>query len=291
MTEKLTIATPTYNRAHTLHICYESLLRQSCRDFVWLILDDGSTDNTEQLVNSWIDEKKLHILYHKKPNGGKASALNVGIDLMETTYAVCLDSDDYFDDHAVERALKALEEIQDDDGLCGILALRSHEDGSVLGGREIPESYDTVRAEDLLIRLDLHTEFICFYKTDILKKFRFPEFPGEKFAPPSWMMFAITRSYRYKVSQERFCICEYCADGLTKNKRKVIQKNPRGYSCAKLWYFNLSKTLKLTIKHGIMYDCGCIIAKDKNWLKNTKRKVWAILLRPLAYFVYLRRYQ
>ena len=255
-----------------------------------MIIDDGSTDGTEELVQKWIEEAKIEIRYYKKTNGGKASALNMGVGLLDTPYAACLDSDDSFTSNAVEDALKELEKVKNDGEICGILALRSRRDGSVLGGREIADSYEKVRAEDLLIDQNLRTEFICFYKTSILKNFRFPEYEGEKFVPPSWMMFAITREYKYKVSRKRYCVCEYIADGLTKNKNKVIIKNPRGYSSAKLWYFNLSKTPGLIIKHGIMYDCGCILAKDRDWLKNAKRKGWAIILYPAAYLLSWKKF-
>lgn len=286
----LTITTPTYNRAHTLGNCYKSLLKQSCKEFTWMIIDDGSTDDTEKLVKGWIEEKQIKIRYYKKTNGGKASALNMGIDLLDSLYVVCLDSDDYFTDNSVEQALRELEEVKNDNAICGILALRSHEDGSVLGGKEIPKSYKTVRAEELLIDQDLRTEFICFYKTSVLKNFRFPEYKGERFVPPSWMMFAITREYRYKVSHNRYCICEYMSDGLTNNKKSIIIKNPKGYSCAKLWYFELSRKPKQIVRHGIMYVCGCILAKDRDWMKNTSRKAWAVILYPGAYFVYCIRF-
>lgn len=287
----LTITTPTYNRAHTLGKCYQSLLSQTCSNFTWMIIDDGSTDNTEEVVQGWIKEAKIKIQYYKKENGGKASALNMGIGLLESPYAVCLDSDDYFTDTAVERALLELEKVKNDNRVCGILALRSHEDGSVLGGKEIPKVYDTVSAEDLLIKENLRTEYICFYKTEVLKHFRFPEYEAEKFVPPSWMMFAITRAYHYKVSRDRFCVCEYLADGITKNKQNIIIKNPRGYSCAKLWYFNLSKDFFLSIKHGVMYECGCMIAKDEMWLKNARKKILAVMIFPVAYCVYVKRFR
>ena len=287
----ITVVTPTYNRAHTLGRCYESLLRQTSSDFSWMIIDDGSTDNTEELVSGWIAEGKIPISYHKKPNGGKASALNVGIGLLTAPYAVCLDSDGTFTDDAILLALELLEGIADDDSLCGITALRNHENSDkVMGGREIPDAFEEVTMAQLM-ELDLRTEYITFYKTKILKDFRFPEYEGEKFVPPSWMMFAVTQEHRFKVSHKRFCQCDYYTDGLTRNKRKVIVKNPRGYSAAKLWYFNSARNKKLLIKHGIMYVCGCLIAKDKNWLKNAKHKLWAVLFVPPAVYVYLRRFR
>ncbi len=289
--KKMTIVTPTYNRRDTLGNCYSSLLKQTCQDFLWMIIDDGSTDRTEDIVGEWVSEGKMEIRYVKKPNGGKASALNLALGLLDTPYTACLDSDDLFVADAVENALKELEAIRDDDGICGVLALRSHEDGIVTGRREIPDRWDLATAEDLLITENVRSEFICFYKTEILTRFRFPEFEGEKFVPPSWMMFSITQEHRYKVSHTRFCICEYTDDGLTRNKKKVIMKNPRGYSRAKLWYFDLSRKPRLIAKHGVMYLCGCLIARDRAWLKNTKRKIWAVLLWPAALFVYLKEYR
>ncbi|MBQ8201314.1 MAG: glycosyltransferase family 2 protein [Clostridia bacterium] len=286
----LTVATPSYNRAHTLPEVYASLCAQTDKRFLWMIIDDGSTDRTEELVNGWVKEGKLQIAYHKKPNGGKASALNVGIGLLETRYAVCLDSDDTFYPRAVEIALEQLDSIRDDDAYCGLLALRNNPDGRVMGGRPIPEGTEKVTAVDIFLRWNLKTELICFYKTALLKQYRFPEFPGEKFVSPAWMQYEITRDRAYKPSWDQLCCCEYIADGLTKNKRKVIMRNPRGYTCIKRFSFDLAPNLKQLIKNGIMYDCGCLLGKDKDWLKNAKHKGWAIVLMPAAWLVRMRRF-
>lgn len=287
----LTIVTPTYNRAHTLPKVYASLLNQTSKKFTWLIVDDGSTDNTEQLVSNWIAENRLQIQYFKKENGGKASALNVGIDHLQTTYAVCLDSDDIFYPNAVESALIELDSIEGDDACCGLLALRNNPDGSVMGHIEIPKEMAMVTAQDIFLRLHLKTELICFYKVSILKNYRFPEFKGEKFVSPAWMQYEITQRYKYKASGKKYCQCEYIDDGLTKNKNKLIIKNPKGYTCVKRFSFDLAPSLIQRMKHGIMYDCGCIIGHDKNWLKNVNHKVWAILLWPAGWFVSKTRFK
>ncbi len=286
----ITVATPTYNRAHTLPAVYESLCSQTDKRFIWLVIDDGSTDHTEELVNTWIAKNKIGIQYHKKENGGKASALNVGIELLNTPYAVCLDSDDLFFPQTIELAIRSLKEIEDDPNCCGLLALRNNPDGTVMGKKSIPLDMKNVRAENIFLDLALRTELICFYKVDILKNYRFPEFEGEKFVSPAWMQYEITRKYYYRSSWDKLCLCEYVADGLTKNKRKVIQKNPRGYTCVKRYSFDLSKTWKQRIKNGIMYDCGCIIAKDRDIIKNVKHKISAIALLPPAYILYLNRF-
>ena len=287
----LTVATPTYNRAHTLPACYQSLCGQTDKRFKWLIIDDGSTDGTAELVNSWIEEKKISIEYKWKENGGKASALNVGIGMLDTPYAVCLDSDDTFFENAIEKAIALLKDTDVEKSCCGILALRNSPDGTVMGRKEIPREFSTVTAADIFLKLQLRTELICFYKTEILKEYRFPEFNGEKFVSPAWMQYAITQEHYYRTSWDKLCCCEYIGDGLTRNKKKVIVKNPLGYTCVKLWSFNLAPTLKMRIKHGIMYDCGCILGKDKNWVKNAKHKCWAVLLYPAGWFVSKTRFR
>lgn len=287
----LTVVTPTYNRAHTLPACYQSLCSQTDKRFKWLIIDDGSTDGTTELVNSWIGEKKILIEYKWKDNGGKASALNVGIGMLDTPYAVCLDSDDTFYENTIEKAIELLKKTDAEEACCGVLALRNNPDGTVMGQKAIPKEFNTITAADIFLRLQLRTELICFYKTNILKDYRFPEFAGEKFVSPAWMQYAITQKYYYKTSWDMLCCCEYIGDGLTRNKRKVIKKNPRGYSCVKLWSFDLAPSLKDRVKHGIMYDCGCILGKDKDWLKNTKHKLLATLLYPAGWYVSKTRFR
>lgn len=285
----LTVATPTFNRAHTLPGVYESLCAQTDKNFIWLVIDDGSTDNTAQLVEGWKKENIIEIEYVAKENGGKASALNLGIGMLETPYAVCLDSDDSFYPGAVEKALSYLSEIEGDDSFCGILALRNNPDGTVMGKREIPAGTQRIKAEDIFLRWQLNTELICFYKTGILKNYRFPEFPGEKFVSPAWMQYKITEKYSYYPVWDKFCECEYVADGLTRNKRKVIKKNPRGYTAVKKFSFDYSRGIKQIVKNGIMYDYGCLLGKIKDFHKDIKHPVWAVLLMPAALIIKIIR--
>ncbi len=278
----LTVMTPTYNRAHTLPACYRSLCEQTDKRFLWMIVDDGSEDKTEAIVSQWIAEQKLQIKYIKKENGGKASALNVGIALLDTRYAVCLDSDDTFYPDSVEKALSKLEVSYKDPDCCGILALRNNPDGTVMGGKEIPSHMSKVTAVDIFLRLNLRTELICFYKVDILKQYKFPEFDGEKFVSPAWMQYEVTQKYYYLPVYGKYCCCEYTADGLTRNKREVIKKNPRGYTAVKRYSFDLAPSLRLRVKHGIMYDCGCLMGKEKKWAQKTKHPVLSVILMPVA---------
>lgn len=287
----LTVMTPTYNRAHTLADCYRSLCAQTDQRFTWMIIDDGSSDHTKEAVQKWIDEKIISIIYLEKENGGKGSALNMGIDHLSTPYAACLDSDDTFYPDTVELVLKELETVKDDQKCCGVLAIRTNPDGTVMGGKEIPKDWKRVRAADIFMKLEFTGELICFYKSDILKQFRFPSFEGEKFFSPAWMQYEVSRNHYFKPSHSRLCCCDYLAEGLTRNIRRVCVQNPRCYESVKKQSFEFADTTKLIIKHGIMYDCACILSKNKKWLKDAPKKGWALLLMPMAWIAYLRMFR
>lgn len=288
--KKLTIITPTYNRMHTLQKAYNSLVLQSEQNFIWLIVDDGSSDGTEVLVRSFIEEKKIEVKYEKKSNGGKASALNLALDLVETPYCCCLDSDDWFHNETVEKATKLLDEEKNNLNCCGVLAIRNNPDGSCMGKVTIPAKYKYVTTDVLYNKLGFASELICFYKSDIAKQYRFPVFQNEKFMPPSWFHYTICELYCFRTSWDSMCYCEYIGDGLTKNKRKVIVENPKGYTLIKQIAFKNAKGLRRKFKNGIMYICGSIIAEDKNWLKNAPYKFVSIMAYPIALFVYYIRF-
>ena len=139
MINKITILTPTYNRAHLLPDLYQSLCRQTCQLFDWLIIDDGSTDNTEALVNRWISESHpFCIRYVKKENGGKNRAINDGVKLINSLFTMIVDSDDYLTDDSIEFLSRAAREIEEDEAIIGLAGLRGLDCNTPLN--EIPFS-------------------------------------------------------------------------------------------------------------------------------------------------------
>ena len=130
----LTVFTPSYNRAYTLHKCYESLLRQTSKDFTWLIIDDGSSDNTKELVDSWINENKIEINYIYQENQGMHGAHNTAYKNIKTELNVCIDSDDYMPDDAVKKIISFWNKNKRSD-LAGIMALDAYTDGKVIGDK------------------------------------------------------------------------------------------------------------------------------------------------------------
>lgn len=285
--EKLTIITPTYNRNEKLKEVFESLDKQTNKDFIWLIIDDGSTDGTKETVDKFNKNKSFHIEYYYKSNGGKASALNVALDKIQTEFCCCLDSDDIFTFNAVENALNELEKEKNNNSCCGVVALRTSKEGTSLGNKEIPLKYKYINIGELYSILD-KTELICFYKYSYIKNIRFPVINDEKFISPTWFQYKATENYKFKVSHKHFCICEYLEDGLTKNKKSVILKNPKGYTLVKKESLKNSRKITKIIKHAIMYDYGSLLSKNKNFIKESPKKIATILCFPCAVILLLK---
>ncbi|MEK4262245.1 MULTISPECIES: glycosyltransferase family A protein [Paenibacillus] len=288
------VVTPTYNRAYTLDKCYESLKRQTYKSFIWMIVDDGSTDNTEKLVEQWISEKKIEIRYFRKKNGGKASALNFSLDRVNTKtsdYIVCLDSDDTFADNALEIAENQLSQIKKKSKYCGMVALRTSPNGEVLGGKQIPDRIKETTLSEICNELNIRSELICFYKTEVICQYRFPEIDGEKFISPAYIQYEVSKTYKYIVSQNVICYCEYLSDGLTKNKREVIKNNPRGYTLVKRQSFEQAKNFKSKSKHCLMYIAGCILSNDKDCIKKSPHRRMTMLYYPLGWLAYKIRFR
>lgn len=184
-----------------------------------------------------------------------------------------------------------LHEEDENGNCCGIIGLRNNPDGTVMGDQEIPRSYKYITIVDIYNDCNIKSEFITFYKTEILKTCRFPEIEGEKFMPPSWVHYALCENYKFRTTWDTLCFCEYINDGLTKNKHKVVVRNPKGYTLIKKISFKYSKGLKRKFKNAIMYDCGCIIGKDKQWLNNAPYKGIALISYPLGFLAYQMRFK
>ena len=183
-----TIFTPTYNRAYTLSILYNSLKNQTCKDFEWLIVDDGSTDNTCELVREYIkEEKKFPINYYKKENGGKPRAINYGIKLAKGKYFLMIDSDDYLVDNAVANMKNWCKEIDKDERFVGVGAARGYEKNVYIKGVEpLVNENGYIDATNLQReRYNLDADMTEAYKTNIFKKYPMAEWSGENLLPES----------------------------------------------------------------------------------------------------------
>lgn len=223
----LTIFTPTYNRSYILSKAYEALCRQTNKNFLWLIVDDGSTDETEQLVRGWIQEEKITIQYYSQPNGGKMRAYNRGVFLCSTELFVCVDSDDYLVDDAVESIISLWNSIDKKDNLAGIVAYRGKDRSHTMFGEKFPYTGNTTIQE--LYRNGFVGETTLIYRTEVLAKFPFPAFEGEKFIPEAVAFDRIDQYYCLYIFPKVLTICEYRDDGLSRSIDRIREENPKGW--------------------------------------------------------------
>lgn len=232
----ITVLTPTYNRAYILSKLYASLQSQTSKDFEWVVVDDGSSDNTEQLVKGWIEENKLFkIIYKRKKNGGKHRALNYAIGMVQYEYCFIVDSDDYLTTNAIERVQDWIQAIDDDKSFAGVSGLRGYIDNGRIGGypksKKFRKYIDATNLQRQ--RFDLGGDKAEVYRTEILRKYPFPEFEGEKFLSEDVVWDAIARDgYKFRWFNEIIYRCEYLNDGLTGLGLKKFSESFEGYTFA-----------------------------------------------------------
>ena len=228
---RLTVFTPTYNRKQLLARAYRSLTVQTVKDFEWLIVDDGSTDNTDDVVKKWIDEGIIRIRYYYRPNGGKMRAHNTGTGLAQTELFVCLDSDDYFIETAVEDLLAAYDSAAGYEGsgrhLGGVVAHKGCTDEKLLGSKSFPDvKYSTLYG---LYLKGFSGETTLMYKTEILKMFPFPEIEGEKYVPEDYIYDKIDKVCVLAVLPKIITVCEITDSGYTESVNELKRKNVNAF--------------------------------------------------------------
>lgn len=229
----ITIFTPTYNRAYILPKLYESLKRQTIKDFEWIIVDDGSTDNTEQIVEYWVNtEKEFCIVYKKQSNSGKHVAINTGVSMASFEWFFIVDSDDYITDDAIENIEKWI--LTDlDEQYAGVSGTKCFNNMKNVG-QDIKFSSDYVDCKNNeRSRYGLVGDKAEVYRTSILKKYPFPHFPGEKFLSECavWDRIAID-GYKIRWFNHPLMVIEYLDDGLTSKINKLELENFSGYTYA-----------------------------------------------------------
>lgn len=228
---RLTVFTPTYNRKELLARAYESLKRQSVRDFEWLIVDDGSTDDTGDVVKKWMDEGSIPIRYIYRENGGKMRAHNTGVENCETDLFVCLDSDDYLTDTAVADLLgaydDAVKEYSQTAQIGGVVAHKGSDEATILSGGDFPSG--GVSTLYGLYLKGFSGETTLMYRTDILKKYPFPEIEGEKYVPEDYIYDKIDGICVLAVLPKVVTVCVITDEGYTQSVGKLKRENVNAF--------------------------------------------------------------
>ena len=228
---RLTVFTPTYNRRELLTRAYESLKAQTVKDFEWLIVDDGSTDDTSDAVRKWIEEGLITIRYHYRENGGKMRAHNTGASLSGCDLFVCLDSDDRFVKTAVEELLAAYDEAKsketDGQKIGGVVAHKGCTDEKLLGSDDFPP----VKISTLygLYLAGFRGETTLMYETALLRRFPFPEIEGEKYVPEDYIYDKIDQICALAVLPRIITVCEIVEGGYTQSARSLRRHNVQAF--------------------------------------------------------------
>ena len=283
---KITIFTPTYNRSSELLRVYESLKRQTNLNFEWLIIDDGSTDDTSSVIQNLInDEVSFPIRYFKKENGGKYTAHNYAVSKAAYDLFVCLDSDDYLVDDAVDIILKCSSERLKEENI-GIIALKKDIKGTVLSS-PFPKNVKQCRKIDLDQIYKCKGEFTLIYKTNILKYSLYPIIENERFVGENVIYDNLDKYGEMILLEDVITVCEYLENGYTSNFNKLMLNNPTGY---KLYYkqrIDLAISLKERINYIIRYHAFSNLSNSKKFKYDGSNKILVFLMKPVGFLAYL----
>lgn len=287
MSKQLTILTPVYNRKDTIERLFRSLLAQSNMEFEWLIVDDGSSDGLGDVVALF--DAPFPIRYIYKENGGKHTALNVGINHINSPLTFIVDSDDWLTDHAVETVLLTHNSYNDRPDLCGYAFLRQFPNGKINGKLFVP---NYLIASYLQARINAHDTMADkaeVFRTACLKEFPFPEFAGERFLGEDTVWMRMSRKYAMVHINCAIYVGNYLADGLTHNRRRNNISSPQGcmarateFLAADVHFVYRLKAALQMLVYGKFAGCGML-----SFALHSQHKALLLPLVPAAYILYL----
>lgn len=282
----LTIFTPAYNRAHTIGRTYKSLLRQTCRDFEWLVIDDGSTDNTQRLVQDWIAENKIPIRYIRQENQGMHGAHNTAYRNIDTELNTCIDSDDWMPDDAVEKIV-AFWKQYGSDKYAGMVGLDQTESGEIIGAR-FPDGMKTTTLQGYYARGGRGDKKLV-YRSDVIRRYpEYPLFDGERYVGLAYKYMLIDQDYQLLTINEPLVTVEYQQDGSSYNMYRQYWHNPKGFSFFRKTEMVCAPTLKRRFISCIHYVANSIIAQNGRFIWESPKKIMTVFAIPAGVLWYLR---
>lgn len=278
----LTVFTPAFNRAHLLPRLYESLKRQTVKDFSWLIIDDGSSDNTRQVVEDFQKEGLLEIRYMYQENQGMHGAHNTAYKNITTVLNTCIDSDDYMPDNAVELILKTWNSM-DQQKYAGIVGL----DQSEQTGRIIGDSFTTptTTLEDFYLNGGKGDKKLV-YRTDVMQKYpEYPIFKGEKYVGLGYKYLLADHDYELVTLNEVLVIVDYQPGGSSNNMIRQYYKNPKGFAFLRKEQMRLAKSRKRRMIDAVHYVSSSILSGNRNFISESPKKLLTIAALPLGFLL------
>lgn len=285
MEKTLTIFTPAYNRAHTIDKTYQSLIRQTCKDFLWLIVDDGSTDGTKKLVEGWIRENKIPITYIYQENQGMHGAHNTAYKNITTELNTCIDSDDWMPHDAVEKIINAWKEHRHEN-YAGIIGLDQTADGKLIG-TNFPENLKETTLQGFY-EAGGQGDKKLVYRTDIIKQYpEYPLFKGERYVGLAYKYMLIDQDWKLITLNEPLVTVEYQLEGSSFSMYRQYWNNPKGFAFFRKTEMICTKSLKRQFIVCAHYVSSSIISKNWGFIKESPKKMMTIIATPLGLGLYL----
>ena len=282
----LTVFTPTFNRAYCIHHCYESLCKQTSKDFEWLVIDDGSTDNIKELIDKYITENLILIRYIFQENQGMHGAHNAAYRNILTELNVCVDSDDFMPDDAVERIV-TFWKANGSEKYAGMIALDQAVNGNIIG-TVFPENMKETTLGGFY-KSGGKGDKKLVYRTEIINQYpEYPLFEGEKYVNLAYKYSLVDQDYSLLILNEVICFVDYKVDGSSMNMYRQYWTNPKGFAFTRINDMKVvSKAFFAKFKTCTHYVSSCIIAKNKYFLNESPLKFLTILAIPCGVLLFL----
>ena len=286
MTAFLTVFTPAYNRAETIKRTYQSLLNQDNKDFIWLVIDDGSVDNTGELVKGWMKENNgFEIQYIYKKNGGMHTAHNTAYENIHTELNVCIDSDDALAPGAVSSICHKWQEVKDK-GYAGIIGLDADMNTGKVIGTSFPEGMKETTLTGFYATGGKGDKKLV-YRTDVINKYpAYPVFEGEKYVALAYKYRLIDQDYKLAVLNKVLCNVEYQPDGSSATMYQQYVKNPKGFAFWRKVCMQYPESKKRLLIDCMHYVAESKLAGNKHYIQESPRKALTVLMAPAGSLLY-----
>lgn len=286
---KITVFTPTYNRCQTLFRLYESLCQQSYSNFEWIIVDDGSTDKTDEQIQRIAKTALFPIRYYKKENGGKHTAHNLAIEKASGDYFFCVDSDDYLSSDAL---LAISEVVQRFPSVVGVVALKACANGELLSDK-LPHVQCVGSLIELNERYRCRGEFSIALKTNIARENPYPVFCGENFIGELVIYDRFCRKDCFALLPKVVTICEYQPDGLSARANHLMRENPAGYCLYFMQRIDLVSGFFERLLMAGKYQCFGILARGNRTAYRGKHRLLTAACYPvgMAFLAYYKMFR
>lgn len=285
--KKITVFTPTFNRAHLLPRLYESLCSQTNKDFIWLVIDDGSSDGTENLIKEWQAENRIQIQYKYKENGGMHTGHNLAYATIETELNVCIDSDDWMPKDAIDLILNRWNSLKDKSNIAGIIGLDADKEGNIIGTK-IPDHLVKGSLHDLYHTHNVTGDKKLVLRTDVVRSFPpYPEYEGEKLVPLGILYLMIGKDYDLLYANDIYCIVEYQEDGSSHSILKQYKQSPRGFAYSRKFQIKHIDGITNEIKNYTHLISSSFFSKDISLAFKGVNPLKSILFYPFGILLHI----